>query len=329
MEISCPSCQNRFEAVTRRAVCTFCGTQLDVWAHVSGHSDPPPPPNPPPVIRGKSTHQERDPYSTNLLAESPENVLDLPLTEITPGHSAEEDPVLEPAFSDLPQEFAQIASPVSTAGESPPNGDASPYSTSVDKAQTHSSVAGIAKWLIALAALAAVLVLVTYFLKKTPSSEFAAATSPTIAPEPGPTSSVDVSPTPATLASPLLSPSPGSDAKSRISPTPAPAVATPPVRAAENEEAQTRAREVNPQSTNAKYTLQITAKPSEEEARQVAQKMIEAGLDAKIIRATVGEGKTWYRVRVGGFPTRKEATQYGEQLKRSGRIEGYFVTDLR
>jgi cell division septation protein DedD len=256
-------------------------------------------------------------------------VLDLPLAEISPERSAEEDPVLEPAFSSLPREFAEIASPVSPATEAPDRDDASPYRTNVGTPEAEPSRSGIGKWLIALVALAVVVVLGTYFLKK-PGGELATVVTPTIAPEPGPTSSIEVSPTPSTSASPLPSPSPTLDAKTRVSPSPAPTAPTPTVKAAESEDAQTRARAVNPQPpTNAKYTLQITAKPSEAEARQVAQKIIEAGLDAKIIKATVDDGKTWYRVRVGAFATRDEAKQYGEQLKRSGRIESYFVTDLR
>jgi len=139
------------------------------------------------------------------------------------------------------------------------------------------------------------------------------------------------------VASPSLAPSPTPEAKSQQSETPPAAPGESPAAPARAEDAAdsaTRARAVNPQTATGRYTLQIAAKGSESEAKQVAEKLIDAGLDAKIIKATVTtsdgtEQKTWYRVRVGAFPTKEEAIQYGEQLKRNGSIASYFVTDLR
>jgi cell division septation protein DedD len=343
MEISCPSCHNRFEALTRRAVCDFCGTQLDVWALVSGHSPPPPPPTPPPISHGadESRHEverrARDPYATNLATESTESVLDLPLSEISQEHTDEADPVLDPAFSALPKELAEIATPTGDSIEATA-AQGSQYHSDIAAPEAEPSSRGMGKGLLLLVPLAVVILAGGYYLSRPSNGDngsSATITAPTIVPAPGPTSSVEASATPTSVPTPDPSPSATLEAKTRVSPTPAaPAESTPPPAPDTSSDAQTRARAVNPPLATAKYTLQITAMPTEAEARQVAQKMIDAGLDAKIIKATVAaaggaEGRTWYRVRVGAFTTKEDAVQYGDQLKRSGKVETYFVTDLR
>jgi len=76
------------------------------------------------------------------------------------------------------------------------------------------------------------------------------------------------------------------------------------------------------------YTLQIAARSNEAEAKAIADRLVDKGVDARIIK-TGGAGQMWYRVRVGMFTTRQDAERYGEQLKQAGTVTEYFVTDRR
>lgn len=90
-------------------------------------------------------------------------------------------------------------------------------------------------------------------------------------------------------------------------------------------ESATRARAVSPETLRTvKFTLQVAALPDEEEAKRMIERLINAGLDARIVR-----GGGWYRVRVGAFPTKEEAAATGEKLKGAGTIASFFITDLR
>lgn len=89
-------------------------------------------------------------------------------------------------------------------------------------------------------------------------------------------------------------------------------------------ESATRARAVSPETLRAaKFTLQVAAVPDEGEAKLMVERLINAGLDARVVRAG-----SWYRVRVGAFPTKEEAAAAGEKLKGAGTIASFFITDL-
>lgn len=104
-----------------------------------------------------------------------------------------------------------------------------------------------------------------------------------------------------------------------------PSTAAPP----SDENASTRARTVTgSESPGGIFTLQIAARSNEDEAKALADRLIEKGYDARIIK-TSGTGKMWYRVRVGMFSSREDAVRYGEQLKQAGTVTEYFVTDRR
>lgn len=96
-----------------------------------------------------------------------------------------------------------------------------------------------------------------------------------------------------------------------------------------DENASTRARTVTgSESPGGIFTLQIAARSNEDEAKAIADRLIEKGYDARIIK-TSGTGRMWYRVRVGMFSSREDAERYGEQLKQAGAATEYFVTDRR
>jgi len=48
-------------------------------------------------------------------------------------------------------------------------------------------------------------------------------------------------------------------------------------------------------------------------------------VEARIVQAEVG-GKTWYRVQIGGFKSREEASKYANQLKSLGAVQDFIIT---
>jgi len=142
------------------------------------------------------------------------------------------------------------------------------------------------------------------------------------------------SPTPSATGSPVATPP-----KIKTTPTPetapsgdagSPSPVLPSTAAPTSDEnASTRARTVTgSESSGGIFTLQIAARSNEDEAKTIANRLIEKGYDARIVK-TSGTGKMWYRVRVGMFNSREDAERYGDQLKQAGAVTEYFVTDRR
>ncbi len=161
--------------------------------------------------------------------------------------------------------------------------------------------------------------------------------TPQVTPEPTTATSPLLNPT----ASPVLgTPSPAPTPTPTLTPTPTPTPGTsavsgtagavaPEANPTATQEAATRARTVTtPESSRGAFTLQVAARRKENEARQIAERLIEKGFDARLV-TTGTEGNYWHRVRVGSFPTRQDAEIYGEQMKQAGAISEYFVTDKR
>ena len=74
-----------------------------------------------------------------------------------------------------------------------------------------------------------------------------------------------------------------------------------------------------------KYTLQIGSYPSLEEAKRQVSTLSADNLKAFLHEAEI-EGKgTWYRVYVGGYPTRSAAQQAGTVYRTEHKISSFIV----
>ncbi len=76
-----------------------------------------------------------------------------------------------------------------------------------------------------------------------------------------------------------------------------------------------------------KYTVQIASYKQQEDAMKLAQRLQSKGYEAYIIQAKVPSKGTWHRVRIGSYPTKTEAKNYGSNLaKNEPLIDSMFVT---
>ena len=62
------------------------------------------------------------------------------------------------------------------------------------------------------------------------------------------------------------------------------------------------------------WTVQVNAFPDERSAQRLADRLKQKGYDAYVTTANFN-GRDWYRVRVGHYPTRAQAKQFVEQLQ--------------
>ncbi len=75
------------------------------------------------------------------------------------------------------------------------------------------------------------------------------------------------------------------------------------------------------------YTVQIASYPTPEDANRHSAELIEKGFPAFPVTATV-KGRTWYRVSVGTFKSRKEATQYKSQILKHNSVKTAIVQKI-
>ncbi|PIS11553.1 MAG: SPOR domain-containing protein [Bdellovibrio sp. CG10_big_fil_rev_8_21_14_0_10_47_8] len=73
-----------------------------------------------------------------------------------------------------------------------------------------------------------------------------------------------------------------------------------------------------------KYTVQVSAYPTEKEAQTKAAELKDKGFSSFYVSAKVKD-KTWYRVSVGLFTTQKEAEAYMKDLKSRAKVSSAIV----
>ncbi len=76
-----------------------------------------------------------------------------------------------------------------------------------------------------------------------------------------------------------------------------------------------------------KYTVQLSAFSTEEEAKTAAQNFRDKGYSA-FYAPGQKDGKTWYRVSVGQFTTYQEAKDYKNALPKDNNFENKFVNKI-
>ncbi len=83
-----------------------------------------------------------------------------------------------------------------------------------------------------------------------------------------------------------------------------------------------------PEATSATgaFTLQLGASPSRDDAERQASRLREKGYAPYIVAAEVPGKGTWYRVRMGSFPTKDAATRYLQDFKRETQAEAFVAS---
>jgi len=75
-----------------------------------------------------------------------------------------------------------------------------------------------------------------------------------------------------------------------------------------------------------KWSVQVNATKDEPTANQLVRRLQERGYNAYIVRVSL-QGETWYRVRVGRFPTMEAATAVVVRLKNEERYARAFLVN--
>ncbi len=148
-------------------------------------------------------------------------------------------------------------------------------------------------------------------------------TRPAAKPPPPPPAE-DVKPTPAPAPAPPPAPAPTAAA-----PEPAPPVV--PTRTVERDagdlkEAIARAQKPTEASPDGNWTLQLSAYQDKAEADRFAADLRGKGYAPFVVEAHVAGKGTWYRVRMGRFPSKDAAGRYLTDFQRETQIQA-FVTN--
>lgn len=324
MEITCPNCEHKFFATTRRAECVNCSQEFDVWAVLG-------------AVNGASRYApERSPQfddapDTAPFAVSADEVLEIPPPAPVEESTPEPAPVLDESFSSLPPEAVAAFSPPKFALATFDD-----FGTERPRSKN---------WMLA-GGLAAIMVIAAggYYLLGEPDSPGEQTALPVVsaaaASAPPEASETSGEPSAAALRTdapnqpvqdaPQQPDEAATKAKSAAkSPEKQEEKSAPGVEMAETQPA-TRPRIVgSPEQPLVNFAVQVASRPSEAEARSIADRLRTVGASARVVRAELAGRGVWYRVHVGSFETRAEAERYGAQLKRAGTIEDYLVADLR
>jgi cell division septation protein DedD len=86
--------------------------------------------------------------------------------------------------------------------------------------------------------------------------------------------------------------------------------------------AATGARASDSEGDAGAVTLQAASFPNEPAAREFAERLLKHGIPAYVLRAEIARRGQWFRVRVGRFKDRSEATKFAEQSRQLGRAAG-------
>lgn len=79
-------------------------------------------------------------------------------------------------------------------------------------------------------------------------------------------------------------------------------------------------------SSSGAFTLQLGASPSRDDAERQASRLREKGYAPYIVAAEVPGKGTWYRVRMGSFPTKDAAARYLQDFKRETQAEAFVAS---
>jgi cell division septation protein DedD len=73
------------------------------------------------------------------------------------------------------------------------------------------------------------------------------------------------------------------------------------------------------------FTLQLSSFQSREEADRFAARLRDRGYAPYIVAAEVANKGTWYRVRMGSFPSKDAAARYLTDFKRETQLDAFVA----
>jgi cell division septation protein DedD len=76
---------------------------------------------------------------------------------------------------------------------------------------------------------------------------------------------------------------------------------------------------------NARYSVQVGSYPDMAEGTRVVEKWKAKGYPAYLMIADIPDRGRWYRVRIGGFESREEATRYLDEFASRENVEALVV----
>ncbi|MGA9525226.1 MAG: SPOR domain-containing protein [Myxococcaceae bacterium] len=153
---------------------------------------------------------------------------------------------------------------------------------------------------------------------------------PVLAPEPEPVKPVAVA---APAPKKVEAPEPAAKVAEAALPTPSGKVDEAPVTTRTSEEglkeAFARVSEKRPAeaAANGAWTLQISASQKQDEAERFAARLRDRGYAPFIVKAEVAGKGTWYRVRMGSFPSKDAANRYLNDFKRETQISAFVASN--
>lgn len=139
----------------------------------------------------------------------------------------------------------------------------------------------------------------------------------------------DYAPTPtAKPAETKVAESKPAPAPGKVEPAPVPTRTTIPAQGSGLKDAIARATQRPTEAVpGGAFTLQISAFQSRSEAERFAAKLRDRGYAPYIVTAEVPNKGTWYRVRMGSFPSRDAASRYLADFKRETQIQAFVAAN--
>ncbi|HEY8514973.1 MAG TPA: SPOR domain-containing protein [Candidatus Binatia bacterium] len=139
--------------------------------------------------------------------------------------------------------------------------------------------------------------------------------------EPEPTAAIAALPVATPASAPRTQAEPPAQA---VRPAPSPAVAL--ARPTPAVETVAKAEPAARPTTGKYWSVQVNATKDQETADRLVQRLNELGYQAFIVRVRLAD-ETWYRVRVGKFPTMEAATAVVMRLKNEERYSRAFLVN--
>ncbi|WNG36561.1 SPOR domain-containing protein [Archangium violaceum] len=129
-------------------------------------------------------------------------------------------------------------------------------------------------------------------------------------------------PTETKVAESKPAPSPG-----KVEPAPVPTRTTTPQSGGMKEAIARATQRPTEAVPGGAFTLQISAFQNRPEAERFAAKLRDRGYAPYIISAEVPQKGTWYRVRMGSFPSKDAASRYLSDFKRETQLQAFVAAN--
>jgi DedD protein len=76
-------------------------------------------------------------------------------------------------------------------------------------------------------------------------------------------------------------------------------------------------------------TIQVGSFSDQAQANDRVNRLQAANVTARMVTANIPGKGTWYRVQVGKFVSREQATAYASQLRGRGLVQDFMVTPIQ